>query len=222
MIPVCLRGHAIWTVVPVVKSLMDPKSYYTILSGQKHGTYWHMADLWHMYITILMANLCGLPVAAVRNCGLSFIQNHQRDKKKSLENLFHFYDKLLLDLSEIPDGFEICLILLEPGNVLWVWPFVCISIPHLEFSIMPPGMWHTVYTPVSCMTSGVHFLIYNTMHLTYTACAIDSLKYPDDKDQLQGDYAMNKSQSVDRQIIWMVLALKYVAHAPSKCLTTIK
>ena len=32
---------------------------------------------------------------------------------------------------------------------------------------MPPGAWHSVYTPVGCMTSEGHFLSCDAMHLTY-------------------------------------------------------
>jgi hypothetical protein len=84
---------------------------------------------------------------------------------------------------------------------------------------MPPGTWHTVYTPVGCMTSGGHFLTYDTMHLTYIARAYDMSNYPGasvNDPKKRSEYATNESQSVDRQILRMVLALQYAVHTPSK------
>jgi hypothetical protein len=75
---------------------------------------------------------------------------------------------------------------------------------------MPPGMWHMVYTPVGGMTSGGHFLSYDTMHLTYLARAFDdSPKSGVQKgsSMLRRDYSTNECQSVDRQILRMILAL---------------
>ena len=43
---------------------------------------------------------------------------------------------------------------------------------------MPPGMWHMVYTPVSGMTSGGHFLSYDIMHLMHLACTFNYLLMP--------------------------------------------
>ena len=63
--------------------------------------------------------------------------------------------------------------------------------------------------------------MYNTMHLTYLAHAYDTLKYPDadgNKPVKGSEYATNESQSVDRQILRMVLLLKYVVHSPGRCL----
>ena len=64
-------------------------------------------------------------------------------KQKSLENLFCFYDKLLPDLLEIPDGIEICPGLLEPGDVLSVLPLF--AYPYLiSSSVLYPlehGIW---------------------------------------------------------------------------------
>ena len=86
-------------------------------------------------------------------------------------------------------------------------------------SIMPPGAWHSVYTPVGCTTSGGHFLMYDTMHLTYISRQFDMSNYPDgdpDNPQKRSEYATNESQSVDRQILRMMLALKYAVHVPSE------
>jgi hypothetical protein len=79
---------------------------------------------------------------------------------------------------------------------------------------MPPGAWHTVYTPVGGMTSGGHFLAYDTMHLTYLSRSYDMSKYPG-TDERRSEHATNESQSIDRQILRMVLALKFAVQAPS-------
>ena len=94
---------------------------------------------------------------------------------------------------------------------------ISIHYSHFEYSVMPAGMWHSVYTPVGTQTSGGHFLMYDTMHQTYAAQGYNSSKYLEediDGIQLQGDYSTNESQSVDRQILWMVLALEYEVHSP--------
>ena len=57
---------------------------------------------------------------------------------------------------------------------------------------MPPGAWHTVYTPVGGMTSGGHFLAYNTMNLTYLSQTYDMSKYPG-TDERQSEHANNES-----------------------------
>ena len=80
---------------------------------------------------------------------------------------------------------------------------------------MPPGMWHMVYTPVGGATLGGHFLTYDTMHLTYLARAFDNSPKPHVSKgypKLRRSYATNECQSVDRQILRMVLALPTVVH----------
>ena len=76
-------------------------------------------------------------------------------------------------------------------------------------------MWHMVYTPVGEMSSGGHFLSYDTMHLTYLAHTFDDLPMPHIQKgftKLRRSYVTNECQSVDRQILWMVLALPIVVH----------
>jgi hypothetical protein len=63
--------------------------------------------------------------------------------------------------------------------------------------------------------------MYDTMHLTYIARSYDTSNYPNadgDKPVKRSEYATNESQSVDRQILRMMLSLKYVAHSPGRCL----
>ena len=94
---------------------------------------------------------------------------------------------------------------------------ISIHYSHFEYSVIPPGMWHSVYTPVRTQMLGGHFLMYDTMHQTYAARGYDTSKYPNadtDGIRLRGDYSTNESQSVDRQILQMVLALEYEAHSP--------
>jgi hypothetical protein len=59
--------------------------------------------------------------------------------------------------------------------------------------------------------------MYDTMHQTYAARGYDASNYADadtDSNHVRAEYATNESQSVDRQILRMVLALEYEAHAP--------
>ena len=44
--------------------------------------------------------------------------------------------------------------------------------------IMPPWAWHLVYTPVGCVRSSGHFLMYDTMHLIYISHQFDMSSYP--------------------------------------------
>ena len=63
--------------------------------------------------------------------------------------------------------------------------------------------------------------MYDTMHLTYIARSYDTLNYPNadgNKPVKWSEYATNKSQSVGRQILRMMLLLTYVAHSPGRCL----
>jgi len=81
---------------------------------------------------------------------------------------------------------------------------------------MPPGVWHMVYTPVGGMTSGGHFLMYDTMHLTYLSRMYDASPLPGQNGQkptMQYDYATNEAQSIYRQVLRMVLALTQVSYA---------
>lgn len=61
--------------------------------------------------------------------------------------------------------------------------------------------------------------MYNTMHLTYAAREFDNKEMedqPKNDPKVRGDFATNESQPVDRQILRMVLALRYVVRTPCK------
>ena len=89
------------------------------------------------------------------------LKSSEGQKQKLLGNPFHFYNELLPDFSEVPDGFKICPVL--SSLVVFCEYYLCL---HIHTScIMPPGTWHTVYTPVSCMTSGGHLLMYDTLDI---------------------------------------------------------
>jgi hypothetical protein len=62
-------------------------------------------------------------------------------------------------------------------------------------------MWHMVYTPVKGMTSGGHFLTYDTMHMTEMIREYDSSK------PSRGKKASNAVHDINRQVIRMTLAL---------------
>ena len=82
-------------------------------------------------------------------------------------------------------------------------------------------MWHIWSHSLSrhCLSptlSSGHFLMYDTMHQIYATWGYDTSKYPDvdgGNIQLWGSYVTDKSQSVDWQILQMVLALKYKVYA---------
>ena len=70
---------------------------------------------------------------------------------------------------------------------------------------MPPGMWHSVYTPIGTMTSGGHFLTYDTLHLMHNAHMYDDSELPKHlqsaSPKMCHDLSTNESQSVDRQVL---------------------
>ena len=86
---------------------------------------------------------------------------------------------------------------------------------------MPPGMWHSVYTPVGTMTSGGHFLTYDTLHLTHNARVYDDSELPKHLQsvgaKMRRDLSTNESQSVDRQVVRMALALPITINAKGRC-----
>ena len=45
-------------------------------------------------------------------------KSSEEHKRNSMKTLFVLYDKLLPDLGDFPDDFEVCVLLLEPGQVL--------------------------------------------------------------------------------------------------------
>lgn len=52
---------------------------------------------------------------------LWFLVVHKKAKEermKSIKDRYQFHDQLLPDSREIPDGFKVCSVLLEPGKVL--------------------------------------------------------------------------------------------------------
>ena len=88
-------------------------------------------------------------------------------------------------------------------------------------SIMPPGMWHSVYTPVGTMTLGGHFLTYDTLHLMHNARMYDDSELPKHLQsvsaKMRRDLSTNESQSVDRQLVRIVLALPITINAKGRC-----
>ena len=86
---------------------------------------------------------------------------------------------------------------------------------------MPPGMWHSVYTPVGTMTLGGHFLTYNTLHLMHNAHVYNDSELPKHLQSVSAkmhrDLLTNESQSVDRQVMRMVLALPITINAKGRC-----
>ena len=88
-------------------------------------------------------------------------------------------------------------------------------------SIMQPGMWHSVYMPIGTMTLGGHFLTYNTLHLMHNAYVYDDSELPKCLQSVSTkmccDLSTNESQSVDRQVMQMVLALPITINAKGRC-----
>lgn len=171
-----------------------------------------------MFITMQTDNLHGLLVEVGRSCG-SFL--FQRKTKKERGNRLKIGISYTTSCFKIPERFQMtskCVLYCSSLDRFCEYNIlISIHYSHFEYSVMPPGMWHSVYTPVGTQTSGGHFLMYDTMHQTYVARGYDTSKYPDediDGIRLRGDYSTNKSQSVDRQILRMVLALEYEAHSP--------
>lgn len=76
---------------------------------------------------------------------------------------------------------------------------------------MPPRIWHMVYTPVGGMTSGGHFMLYDTMHLTYLSQRYNTLHLPG-PSTFRGELATNEAQSTYRQVIRMLLALPQASY----------
>ena len=86
---------------------------------------------------------------------------------------------------------------------------------------MRPGMWHSVYMPVGAMTLEGHFLTYDTLHLMYNAYVYDNSELPKHLQSVSAkmccNLSTNKSQSVDRQVMQMVLALPITINAKGRC-----
>lgn len=72
---------------------------------------------------------------------------------------------------------------------------------------MPPGIWHSVYTPTPSYCSGGHFYTYETLHLTEQSRHFD---------HTHGDFSTNANHHVERLLARMVLALPHVAQSRSK------
>jgi hypothetical protein len=66
---------------------------------------------------------------------------------------------------------------------------------------MPPGTWHAVYTATPSFTSGGHFLMYDTMHLTEFSRAFDSS---------HSEQSTNANHQVDRILARLTLAFPTV------------
>jgi len=62
-----------------------------------------------------------------------------------------------------------------------------------------------VYSPTKGMTSGGHFILYDSLHLTEMIRAYDAT--PDAEGIKRHNYATNDSHSIDRQLIRMMLAM---------------
>ena len=63
--------------------------------------------------------------------------------------------------------YSVCIVLLvrsSPTNLHWQ-----------NFSIMPPGMTHDVFTAISSVMVGSHFLTYGTMPATELSMRLDKL-----------------------------------------------
>lgn len=77
--------------------------------------------------------------------------------------------------------------------------------------MQPPGAWHTVYTPTKGMTSGMHFLMYDALHLTERSRAFDKSK--DANGDMQGKWATNDSHLIERQLLCMMLAMPHLVES---------
>jgi|ERR1700722_5543822 hypothetical protein len=72
---------------------------------------------------------------------------------------------------------------------------------------MPPGVWHTVYTPTPSFCSGGHLYTYETLHLTEQSRCFD---------YTHAEFSTNANHNVERVLARMVLALPYVAQSRSE------
>ena len=72
---------------------------------------------------------------------------------------------------------------------------------------MPPGTWHAVYTATPSFTSGGHFMMYDTMHLTEFSRAFDSS---------HSEHSTNSNHQVDRSLARLTLALPTVCERRSE------
>ncbi|KAI0043542.1 hypothetical protein FA95DRAFT_1609321 [Auriscalpium vulgare] len=78
---------------------------------------------------------------------------------------------------------DMYVVFLEPGDTI----------------IMPPGLWHWVYTPVNTIMRGGHFLMYDSMHLTQWSRFLDVM---------QGEHNTNADHVAMRRILaQMTMAL---------------
>jgi hypothetical protein len=66
-------------------------------------------------------------------------------------------------------------------------------------------MWHIVYTPTKGMSTGGHFVLYDSLHLTEMIRTYDATSDAD--GVARQEYATNKSHNIDRQLIRMMLAM---------------
>ncbi len=78
--------------------------------------------------------------------------------------------------------------------------FFCACPADTIHSILPPGYWHDVYTPVKTIVTGGHFILYPTLHL------MEYSRYCDRGDH--GDSNTNASHpSIPRTLAQMALAI---------------
>ena len=77
-------------------------------------------------------------------------------------------------------------------------------------------MYHMVYTPVKGMTSGGHFLLYDSLHLTELTRANDRSTQPEEKFE-RAELATNADHhATGRQILRMALALPHQVYVKGK------
>ncbi len=61
----------------------------------------------------------------------------------------------------------------KAGDIMYV-PSLYATASHLiQLRIQPPGQWHQVYTPIRSVTTGGHFISYDTLHFMEQSMRID-------------------------------------------------
>lgn len=121
----------------------------------------------------------------------------------------HQLHRNIMNSAAIDEEADVFTAFLRPGQLLQVYLSGTLEFltPLIYHRIMPPGVWHAVYTPTPTYCSGGHFYTYETMHLSEYSRAFD---------HIHGKFSTNADHAVDRVLCRMVLALRFVSDCKSE------
>ena len=113
--------------------------------------------------TIVVAR-SGLKIWSImRPVGYEVMKSHAAIKK-AIERFFDGKDNRWVEYA----------IYAKAGDIMYV-PSLYATASHLiQVRIQPPGQWHQVYTPIRSVTTGGHFISYDTLHLMEQSMRIDA------------------------------------------------